>query len=79
MRVFHELLWDRFYLGWVVVIFQWIGIMKAGVTLIAIEVEDFIWVLLFFQDYGFVACVIINNNYKKKIIISLLNRIWEFV
>lgn len=76
MRVFHELLWDRFYLGWVV-IFQWIGIMKAGVTLIAIEVEDFIWVLLFFQDYGFVACVIINNNYIKKI--SLLNRIWEFV
>ena len=54
--------------------------MKGGVTLIAIEVEDFIWVLLFFQDYGFVACVIINNNYKKKIIIiSLLNRIWEFV
>lgn len=53
-------------MGWVVVIFQWIGIMKAGVTLIAIEVEDFIWVLLFFQDYGFVACVIINNNYKKK-------------
>lgn len=76
MLVFHELLWDRFYLGWVV-IFQWIGIMKAGVTLIAIEVEDFIWVLLFFQDYGFVACVIINNNYIKKI--SLLNRIWEFV
>lgn len=33
---------------WVVVIFQWVDIMNEGVTLIAIKVEDFIWVLLYF-------------------------------